>query len=101
MPTNRTGTAKHKRFRQNVLHRDQTNGLTHCPLCGTQLAWGTHGQPNSPEADHIIPARWGGADTTDNGQTICRHCNQSKGDGRKQQKFKKAQQPTNTTDINW
>lgn len=79
MTTSRTGTAQGKRFRKDTLRQALSQGLTHCPDCGTQLAWGTSRLPASPEADHIIPHSHGGTDTQDNGRVICRHCNQSRG----------------------
>ena len=35
--------------------------------------------PVSAEADHIVPFSRGGTDSIDNGRTICRQCNQSRG----------------------
>lgn len=100
MPTNRTGTAKHKHFRKQVITRDKNAGITHCPLCGILLDYEHSREPASAEADHIIPARWGGADTLDNGQTICRRCNQSKRD-RMAPQARHHRATRITTDINW
>lgn len=80
MPTNRTASAAHIRWRNRVLARDKSRGVTHCPLCGIELSWGKPGLPTSVEADHIVPVRLGGQNTLDNGQAICRTCNRSKGD---------------------
>ena len=79
MRTNRTASAAHIRWRDRVLARAQQAGQTTCPLCGVELAWGEYGLPNSVEADHIIPVRWGGRNELSNGQAVCRTCNRSKG----------------------
>jgi 5-methylcytosine-specific restriction protein A len=97
MSTSRTGTAQHKRWRTAVLKRDRDNGVERCPLCGVALDFEHGKQPNSAEADHIIPHKWGGQSTLDNGRTICRHCNQSRG-----AKLTPRDPPTHTTTlINW
>ncbi|MCI7551889.1 MAG: HNH endonuclease [Actinomycetaceae bacterium] len=100
MPTSRTGTARHKHFRRTVLTRDHQAGITHCPLCGIILDYEHPGYPNSAEADHIIPARWGGTDTPTNGQTICRRCNQRKKDKLTPQ-ARTTRALNTTTDIAW
>lgn len=79
MVTSRTGTAVHKQFRTRVLQRDRDNGIVTCPLCGVALDYSKGRQPNSAEPDHIIPIALGGNNDPDNGRTICRQCNQSRG----------------------
>lgn len=77
--TSRTGTTSYKRWRTQILNRDRTQGVTHCPLCNTPLDYTTSRQPNSAEPDHIIPHANGGTNTLENGRTICRRCNQRRG----------------------
>jgi 5-methylcytosine-specific restriction protein A len=97
MATSRTGTAQHKRWRAAVIKRDRDQGITACPLCGQPLDYQNSGQPNSVEADHIIPHKYGGPTTLDNGRAICRHCNQSRG-----ARLAPRTPPTHTTTlINW
>lgn len=91
MTTSRTGTASHKRWRTQILRRDQHAGITHCPDCGTALDYEHSRQPNSAEPDHITPWARGGRNTLDNGRTICRQCNQSRGSRTR------AKRHTNTT----
>src|SRR4051812_38249134 len=43
-----------------------------CQDCGAQLEPGWH-------CDHVIPWSRGGTTTIDNGQALCRRCNQAKG----------------------
>ncbi|WP_442984706.1 HNH endonuclease [Schaalia sp. lx-260] len=56
-------------------------GLTHCPHCHVELDYSQGRQPNSAEPDHVLPHRWGGKNTLDNGRVLCRRCNQSRGAG--------------------
>jgi 5-methylcytosine-specific restriction protein A len=79
MPSSRTGLTPHLKFRRAVLRRDEANGITHCPTCGTQLDYKISRKPNSAEPDHIIPTSLGGTNDPTNGRTICRRCNQSRG----------------------
>lgn len=79
LATSRTGTAKHRQWRQAVLTRDRNAGITHCPNCGVTLDYKTPYKPNSAEADHIIPHALGGDETLDNGRALCRRCNQRRG----------------------
>lgn len=79
MASSRTGLTPHLRFRKAVLRRDQTRGVTHCPICGTELNYKTSRTPSSAERDHIIPITKGGTNDPSNGRTICRRCNQSRG----------------------
>lgn len=59
-----------------------------CAICGIDVdpddIWiGDNGRRNYgrkyPTVDHIVPLRHGGADTFDNVQLTCKHCNSSKG----------------------
>ena len=60
---NRTGTTRWKRLRAQAIRRDQRNGVTHCPLCRGQIAWGAnYRHPRAPQVDHIIPHALGGKD---------------------------------------
>lgn len=79
MVSSRTGLTPHLRFRRAVLKRDRDRGVTNCPLCGVPLNYDIGKQPNSAEPDHIIPIARGGTNHPDNGRTICRRCNQRKG----------------------
>lgn len=101
MATSRTGTAKYKRWRLNVLHRDQAAGITHCQLCGCIMNYDQGKHPNSAEPDHILADKFGGQLTMDNGRTICRHCNQSRGDGSKSARAKRMKPATITIDFDW
>ena len=104
MATSRTGTASHKRFRRDVLNRDRRAGITHCPLCGVLLDYDVGRKPDSAEPDHLLAHALGGTDSPDNGRTICRKCNQSRGDGqgdRKRAKRKAVAARTVTTLVDW
>lgn len=79
MTTSRTGTTRHKQWRTRVITRAKNQNQTTCPLCGVPLNYHTPRQPNSAEADHIIPYAQGGTDTLENGRVICRQCNQKLG----------------------
>ena len=79
LTASRTGTTSHKNWRTQVLNRDRNQGIAHCPLCNTPLDYTRGLQPNSAEADHIIPHANGGTNTLENGRTICRRCNQRRG----------------------
>lgn len=78
MTIGRTNRAPHRRWRQRLINQAKTNGQTTCPICGRTLNWNSYQQPNSPEADHIIPITRGGLNTLDNGRIICRQCNLQK-----------------------
>lgn len=100
MATSRTGTASHKQFRTRVLTRDRDAGITQCPLCGVTLNYDTGRQSNSAEPDHIIPHAHGGTNDPTNGRTICRQCNQSRGN-RMYNATPTETPPTITTLVNW
>ncbi|RLP74363.1 HNH endonuclease [Mycetocola tolaasinivorans] len=88
MAASRTGLTPHLRFRSKVLSRDRKAGITNCPECGTPLDYITTRLPNSAEPDHIIPITKGGTNDPANGRTICRRCNQSRGNRDKPRKRK-------------
>ena len=81
MTTSRTGTAIHRNMRAQTIHQAQANHQQTCPICGHWIDWDTHGKPNSPEADEIIPYYTTGQTSTNpnNWRIICRHCNQQLG----------------------
>lgn len=79
--TSRTGTAQYKHWRKRVLIAARDAGIAQCPHCGVRLDYTRGLQPNSAEPDHILPVRWGGKNTLENGRVLCRRCNQSRGDG--------------------
>ncbi|MGO3147098.1 MAG: HNH endonuclease [Leucobacter sp.] len=109
--TSRTGTAKYKRWRINILHQAQHEGITHCPCkaacthhsgrpCLVRLDYNQGKRPNSAEPDHITPHAQGGRETHDNGQVLCRRCNQSQGDKRARVRAKPPT-PITLTTSNW
>ena len=79
MATSRTGLTPHLNFRRRVLQRDRRAGITECPLCQVKLDYDISRKPESAEPDHIVPITRGGSNHPDNGRTICRRCNQSRG----------------------
>jgi hypothetical protein len=91
MASSRTGSARHKRVRREVLAWAQDSGLTHCPCalackhhrgrrCGVVLDYVVSRQPNSAEPDHIKPWVAGGDDSVENmSRVVCRQCNQARG----------------------
>lgn len=83
MVASRTGLTPHLKFRRTVLNRDKRAGITRCPLCEVTLDYDVSRQSNSAEPDHIVAVARGGTNHPDNGRTICRKCNQSRGDGTK------------------
>ena len=94
MATSRTGTTSHKQWRAAVLRRDKADGITQCPYCGTTLDYTHTRRPNSAEPDHIIPWANGGTNTLNNGRTICRKCNQKRGNTKRRRRNR------NTTSAN-
>lgn len=101
MATSRTGTAKWKRLRTQAIRQARRNGQTHCPLCRTEIQWDTHGEPFSPEADHIVEKARGGADALENIRIICRHCNGTRGGhvGRARKAQRHARRPLPATTL--
>ncbi|WP_218938077.1 HNH endonuclease [Actinomyces culturomici] len=79
MATSRTGTTAHIQWRDAVIARDRSLGVTRCPECKVELDYTRGKLPNSAEADHITPVALGGGYELDNGRVICRRCNQSSG----------------------
>lgn len=79
MPTPRTATTKWKKLRLQAITQAERQGQTTCPICHRHIDWNSHGQPDSPEADHIIPHSRGGSDTIENIRIICKQCNQQLG----------------------
>jgi len=79
------GTAKYKALRARVIRQAQADGLTHCPgfedvngnlvACGKSLDYVNGLRPNSAEADHVLPVRFGGTDSIENLRVLCRSCN--------------------------
>lgn len=63
-------TKRHFTQPQREVLYQRANGK--CQLCGTKLIRGW-------EADHVIPYSRGGSTTLDNGQALCKDCNQKKG----------------------
>ncbi|MEX1362171.1 MAG: HNH endonuclease [Nannocystaceae bacterium] len=45
-----------------------------CALCGCYLV-----ASSKPQVDHVVPVAFGGKNTTENYQILCRRCNQGKG----------------------
>ncbi|WP_416377867.1 HNH endonuclease [Auritidibacter ignavus] len=78
--SSRTGTSKYFRWRKQVLARGLADGIRYCPRCGVWLDYEVTRRPNSAEPDHVVPYSMGGTDTVENGQVLCRRCNQSLGD---------------------
>lgn len=86
MTTSRTGTATYLRNRKRVLGKARAAGVTHCPgyeghPCGRELNYTAPRLPESAEADHILPPKFGGTDDVENLTVLCRDCNVHKGDG--------------------
>lgn len=79
MATSRTGTSTWLAVAKAAKRQARENGQELCPYCQTYLNYDVGRQPNSAEADHIVPHSKGGADRMSNVIVICRRCNQSKG----------------------
>jgi 5-methylcytosine-specific restriction endonuclease McrA len=81
---------KYKANRKRLMRLAQQRGITHCPgwedtngthhHCGNLLDYQNSRQPNSAEADHIIPVKWGGTDDLNNLTILCRSCNNARSD---------------------
>lgn len=63
--TDKGSTSQWRKIRQRILRRDQYV----CQLCGAEAT----------TVDHIIPRRLQGGDSPENLQSLCAHCNYSKG----------------------
>lgn len=62
-------------YRDNYFEENNGNhGWYTCVRCGRKLRKG------DADIDHIIPQSYGGWDSVDNLQCMCRHCNRSKKD---------------------
>lgn len=79
MAGSRTGTSKWLKLAAQAKAQALSNGQYTCPICGVALDYSRSRQPNSPEADHIIPHSQGGQDEIENIRIICRLCNQKLG----------------------
>lgn len=101
MAATRSGTTKHKRWRDAVLHAAQRDGITHCPRCGMWLDYNRSLRPNSAEADHILAHADGGKLTLDNGRVMCRRCNQQLGAETAQRRREARRQPQRVTNIDF
>lgn len=74
--------------KREVKERNKTEngGRTKCNNCGTmtvkpkRLLKGSTRSLRETQVDHVIPKSKGGRGTPDNGQILCRKCNQEKGD---------------------
>jgi len=75
-----------RRVSQDVIEQNkaQNDGTTRCNNCGTETVPGQQGQngvpkpANETQVDHIKPKSRGGQGRPDNGQVLCRTCNQKK-----------------------
>lgn len=106
MVSSRTGTALWKKISAEAIRLALAEQQFTCPLCGVFLDYTRSRQPNSPEADHIIPHAAGGEDILENLRIICRRCNQRLGGkyGRSKQLAKASQriEPKRaTTTVQW
>jgi 5-methylcytosine-specific restriction endonuclease McrA len=67
------------------LNKEKNNGQTVCENCGTQTQpaqqskKGVTPPGNETQVDHVDPKAKGGSGTPNNGQILCRDCNQKKG----------------------
>ena len=100
MATSRTSLASHRQWRLAVLTRDRNAGITRCPICGVTMDYDHSRTPRSAEPDHLLPWAHGGRNTLDNGRTICRRCNQSRGKGNTR-KAKRNETKKTTNLIKW
>jgi len=86
------GERAYKRFTQKGKQDVKTDnarkhgGENHCEDCGVQTAPSQQSQKgvtppkNETQVDHVIPRAKGGDGSPDNGQVLCRDCNNKKGD---------------------
>jgi RHS repeat-associated protein len=83
----RSGKPFTKQGKEQVIEQNkgQNNGATKCNNCGTETVPGQQSKKGVPKArnetqvDHITPKSRGGQGRPDNGQVLCRKCNQQKG----------------------
>jgi RHS repeat-associated protein len=83
----RSGMDFTKKEKQQVIEQNEgrNNGATKCNNCGTQTVPGQQAKKGVPKprnetnVDHVIPKSRGGRGRSDNGQVLCRECNQKKG----------------------
>jgi RHS repeat-associated protein len=68
------------KLRQEVKAKGMdANGNVECAYCGKKIQDKTAGQPDSFEADHIVPVQKGGTNDLNNLNPSCLTCNRSKG----------------------
>ena len=64
---------------RDTYFKDEKNKSNHgwytCVRCGKKLRKG------DVDIDHILPQSYGGSNSADNLQCMCKHCNRSKGNG--------------------
>lgn len=101
MATNRTGTAKWKHLRREVLQQAINEGVTHCPRCRVLLDYRNGTAMNGATVDHIIAYARGGSDRRENLQVLCRRCNQHLGKKARPNPNRPKSVSKITTTINW
>jgi RHS repeat-associated protein len=85
--TSRAGMNFTKKEKQQVIEQNKTKnaGQTKCDNCGTNTVPGQQAKKGVPKprnetnVDHVVPKSRGGRGRADNGQVLCRLCNQKKG----------------------
>lgn len=102
----RTATTVWRSLRRQALQRAHREQLTDCPLCGVRLDYERSRQPNSAEADHIMPHALGGEDVLGNVRIICRACNRRRGQDvaaelRRRQRTRTVPRLTPPTAMDW
>ncbi len=75
---------EYRRNRDLVINRARREGVERCPRCDVVLDYDQAHQPNSAEADHIVPVAQGGDHRVENLTIICRHCNIMLGDKKRE-----------------